>query len=249
MADIFHEIDEDIRRERFSRLWNRFGIYIIALAVLIVLGVAGWRTYEWWKLQQEEAVGARFEAALKLGTEGKHQEAEAAFTEIEKDGTAGYRTLARFRAATELAATDQTKAVADFDALASDEGIPFLMRDMARVRAAALLVDTAPLSEIQSRMGTLDTPDDSFRHSARELIGLAQYKAGDYKGAEATFTKILNDAQTPPGLHQRADLMRTLAAASAGTAEAPAATSTPAAAPAPSAAASETPGAHAPAVQ
>ncbi|QIB32537.1 tetratricopeptide repeat protein [Ancylobacter pratisalsi] len=241
MADIFHEIDEDLRRERFSRLWNRFGIYIIAAAVLIVVGVAGWRTYEWWKLEQEQAVGARFEAALKLATEGKHGEAEAAFTEIEKDGTAGYRTLARFRAATELAASDRTSAVADFDAIAADSSVPFLMRDMARVRAAVLLVDTAPLAEIESRLGTLDTPEDAFRHSARELIGLAQYKAGDYKAAAATFAKILNDGQTPPGLRQRADLILALATAS---------DATPAvAAPPVPAAEAETPATAAPAVQ
>lgn len=214
MADIFHEIDEDLRRERFSRLWSRYGIYIIGLAVLIVVGVGAWRGYEWWKLKQDQASGAQFEAALELSSEGKSAESEAALAALEKDGSNGYRILARFRSAVELAKTDRAAAIKDYDALAVDSGIGHLMRDVAKVRAALLLVDTAPLADIEARMTPLDTPDGAFRHSAREIIGLAQYKAGDFKGAVATFDAIMNDSQTPPGLRRRAELMRALASGS-----------------------------------
>ncbi|WGD30728.1 tetratricopeptide repeat protein [Ancylobacter sp. WKF20] len=232
MADIFHEIDEDLRRERFSRLWSRYGAYLIGLAVLIVLAVAGWRGYEWYRLQQAQQAGARFEAALLLATQGKTAEAETAFAALEKDAPAGYRTLSRFRAAIELSKTDAKAAIAEFDALAADAGVGRLMQDVAQVRAAMLLVDTAPLSEIESRVKPLDTPEGAFRHSARELIGLAQYKAGDYKAATDTFTAILNDGQSPPGLRRRAELMRTLASTQVAPAAAAAGTPAPAAAPA-----------------
>lgn len=233
MADIFHEIDEDLRRERFSRLWSRYGIYIIGLAVLIVVGVGAWRGYEWWKLKQDQASGAQFETALELSSEGKSAEAEAALATLEKDGSNGYRILARFRSAVELAKTDRAAAIKDYDALAVDSGIGHLMRDVAKVRAALLLVDTAPLADIEARMTPLDTPDGAFRHSAREIIGLAQYKAGDFKGAVATFDAIMNDSQTPPGLRRRAELMRALASGSIpAVAAAPAAAAPTEAAPA-----------------
>ncbi len=254
MADIFNEIDEDLRRERFGRLWSRYGGVVIGLAVLIVVAVAGWRGYEWWKLQQDQAAGAQFEAAQKLASEGKTAEAEAAFAALEKDGTSGYRILARFRAADERAKTDAAAAVADYDALAKDPSISTLMQNVAQVRAALLLVDTAPLAEVEGRMKPLDTPEGAFRHSAREIIGLAQYKAGDYKAATETFTSILNDGQTPPGLRRRADLMRTLSASSmpapAPAAAAPAsvpAAADPAVAPAVAPPAAETPATETPA--
>lgn len=232
MADIFHEIDEDLRRERFSRLWTRYGAYLIGLAVLIVVAVAGWRGYEWYRLQQAQQAGARFEAALQLAAQGKTAEAEAAFAAMEKDAPSGYRTLARFRSAIELSKTDAKAAVAEFDALAGDASVGRLMQDVAQVRAAMLLVDTAPLSDIESRVKPLDTPDGAFRHSARELIGLAQYKAGDYKAAADTFAAILNDGQSPPGLRRRAELMRTLASTQVPAPAASAAGAAPASAPA-----------------
>jgi len=225
MADIFHEIDEDLRRERFSRVWSRYGVYIIGVAVLIVVGVGAWRGYEYWQLKQQQASGAKFESGLELGTEGKNAEAEAAFAALEKDGTNGYRILARFRSAVELAKTDRAAAIKDYDALAVDSGIGHLMRDVAKVRAALLLVDTASLADIEARMTPLNTPDGAFRHSAREIIGLAQYKAGNFKDAVTTFDAIMNDSQTPPGLRRRAELMRALAS---GSIPAPAAAVAPA---------------------
>ena len=98
MADIFHEVDEEVRRERLQKLWERYGTYFIALAVLVVLGVGAWRGYQWWQDKQAAAAGAKFEAALVLSQQGKHSEAEAAFAEIAAKAPAGYAMLARFRA-------------------------------------------------------------------------------------------------------------------------------------------------------
>lgn len=215
MADIFNEIDEDLRRERLGKIWDRYGSFIIALAVLIVVAIGAWRGYEWWQHREAEASGALFVDALQLAEDGKHKEAETAFAAIAQDGTGGYRMLARFRAAAELARTDRAAAVTAYDTLAADNGLDPLARDVARLRAGLLLVDTAPLADIQARMQTLDTPSGPFRNSAREIVGLAQYRAGDYPAAVATFERILADSEAPPGLRQRAELLRALAAAGA----------------------------------
>jgi len=103
VSDIFNEIDEDIRRERLNKLWQRYGNYVIALCVLVIAGVGAWRGYEWWQAKQAAQAGAAFEQAVTLAEAGKHQEAEAAFAKIASDGTASYRVLARLRDAAELA--------------------------------------------------------------------------------------------------------------------------------------------------
>ena len=51
MSDIFREVDEDLRREQYKRLWDRFGGYVIGLAVLIVVAVGGYKAWEWWETQ------------------------------------------------------------------------------------------------------------------------------------------------------------------------------------------------------
>ena len=60
MADIFHEVDEEVRREQLKKLWERYSVYIIAAAVLIVVGIAAWRGYEYWVAKRAAAAGAAF---------------------------------------------------------------------------------------------------------------------------------------------------------------------------------------------
>ena len=83
VADIFHEVDEEVRREQLKKLWDRYSIYLIALAVLIVAGIAGWRGYEYWVAKRAAAAGAAFEAAMTLSEQAKYAEAEAAFARLE----------------------------------------------------------------------------------------------------------------------------------------------------------------------
>ena len=94
MSDIFREVDEEVRRDQLKKLWERYGIFFIALAVLFVAAVAGWRGYQWWQAKLAAESGAAFTSAVSLSEQGKHEEAEAAFAKIAKEGTASYRALA-----------------------------------------------------------------------------------------------------------------------------------------------------------
>jgi len=107
VADIFQEVDEEVRREQLQKLWQRYGHFAIAGCILIVVAVGGWRGYDWWQAKKANESGAAFEAAVALAETGKHQEAEAAFAKLATGGTASYRTLARLREAAELARTDK----------------------------------------------------------------------------------------------------------------------------------------------
>ena len=103
MSDIFREVDEEVRRERLTQLWNRYGSLLIAACVLLVAAVGGWRGYEWWQTKKAAEAGAQFEAAIALSDQGKHKEAEEAFAKLSAGGPANYRMLAKFREATEQA--------------------------------------------------------------------------------------------------------------------------------------------------
>ncbi|MGB3743322.1 MAG: tetratricopeptide repeat protein, partial [Xanthobacteraceae bacterium] len=91
MTDIFREVDEEVRREQLKKLWERYGNYIVAACVLVVIGVGAWRGYEWRQAKQAAQSGAAFEQAVTLAEAGKHQAAVAAFAKLATDGTAGYR--------------------------------------------------------------------------------------------------------------------------------------------------------------
>jgi hypothetical protein len=217
VSDIFREVDEDVRRERLQQLWERHSNLIVAAALLVVLAVGGWRGYEWWEAKQAAESGAAFEAAATLGEAGNQAESQAAFAKIAKDGSSGYRVLARFREAAELAKTDPAAAVQAYGALAADRSLGPTMQDLATVRGAMILVDTAPLAELTARLEPLASADRPFRHSARELLALAAWRAGDEAAAKRWLDLIATDAETPAGTRTRMDVLIALSGAKAKT--------------------------------
>jgi len=210
VSDIFREVDEEVRRERLNKLWEQYGNVAIAVALLLVIGIGGWRLYQWWEARQAAEAGRQFEIAVLLSEQGKHDEAAAAFTRLAAEGTAGYRALARFRTAQELAVHDPQAAVKAYDALAADRGVGQLLQDLAEVRAALILVDTAPYEELRSRLDPLTANDRPFRHTARELLALSAWRAGDQAASRRWIDLILTDAQTPSSIRARVEMLMAL---------------------------------------
>ena len=210
MADIFREVDEEVRRERLQQLWERHSNLIVAAALLIVLAVAGWRGYEWWEGKKAAESGAQFEAAIQLAESGKQAEAQAAFAKIAQDGSSGYRILARFREAAELAKTDPAGAAKLYDSLAADSSLDRALRDLAAVRAGLIMVDTAPLADMTAKLEPLTSADRPFRHTARELLALSAWRNGDSAAAKRWLDLIATDAETPAGTRARMEVLMTL---------------------------------------
>lgn len=210
MSDIFHEVDEEVRRERLRQMWDRYGIFAIAAAVLFVAAVGGWRGYQWWEQKKAGEAGARFEQAVTLSEEGKHAEAAEAFSKVASDGTAGYRLLARLRAAAALAETDPQAAVRAYDEIASSAGVSQPMQDLAALRAGILLVDTAPFNDVQRRLEPLSQSGRTFRHTAREMLALAAWRTNDATTARRYVDIISNDAETPQATRQRIEVLSAL---------------------------------------
>ena len=213
MADIFHEVDEEVRREQLKKLWDRYSIYLIALAVLIVAGVSAWRGYDYWMAKKAAAAGAAFEAAAALNEQGKYAEAEAAFAKVAAEAPSGYRVLARMRVAGTLAQVKPADAIKAYDELSADASIGTTWQDLAAVRAGMLLVDTTSLAEMQRRLVPLAEPSRSFRHTARELLALSAWRNHDLAAARRYLDMIATDAETPAGTRARAEVLSGLIAA------------------------------------
>jgi hypothetical protein len=213
VADIFHEVDEEVRREQLKKLWDRYSIYLIAVAVLIVAGITAWRGYEYWVAKRAAATGAAFEAAITLSEQAKYAEAEAAFAKVAVDAPEGYRVLARMRAAGALAQIKPADAIKAYDELVADTSLGATWQDLAAVRAGMLLVDTASLADMRKRLDPLAEPTRSFRHTARELLALSAWRNHDLAAANRYLDMIATDTESPIGTRARAEVLSGLIAA------------------------------------
>lgn len=204
----FREVEEEIRQDKVKAIWARYKPLVIGLPVVIVLATAGFVAYEYWHTNRSGAAGDAFAQALQLTREGKFDEALSAFREIEAGGHGAYPVLARLRSATVLAERgDAAGAVADFDAIAADSSADMALRDIARLRAALLLVDSGTYAQVADRVGQLAVDTNPMRFSAREAMGLAAWKEGKAEEAMKLFKQIADDSAAPQGAQQRANMM------------------------------------------
>jgi hypothetical protein len=210
VSEIFNEIDEDLRRERLKKLWDRYSLLIIVGALAIIIGVGGWRGYQYFEAQKAAEASAAFNAAADLSEQNKHAEAEAAFAKLVASAPSGYRTLARLRLAGELAVRDVPAAVKAYDEVAADGSVPAVDRELAKVRAAALLLESAAYADMAQRLEAAAAGTGTYRHSARELLALSAWKAGDAATARKWLQLIATDVETPSSLRQRAEALQAL---------------------------------------
>jgi hypothetical protein len=210
VSEFFDEVDEEVRREQLKKLWDRHSGLIVSVAILIVAAVGGYRAYQYWQNKQAAEAGVQFEAALKLADDNKPAEAEAAFNKIVATAPSGYRMLARFQAAAQIAAHDKPAAAKAYNAIAADTSLGQTERDLAQLRASALLVDTAPYTEIKQRLEPLSGQDRTFHHSARELLALSAWRGNDATATRQWVDLITTDSDTPASLRARIESLRAL---------------------------------------
>lgn len=207
---LFREVDEDVRRDQLAKLWQRYGKAAMAVSLGIILAVSGIKGWQYYQLQQAEAAARAYVAAGQLEIANKQAEAAKAFAGMAQ-GQAGFAAVARMREAANLAAAgDVAGAVKAYDAISAAETKD--LADAARVRAAWLLVDTAPAGDLEKRLDGLNTPGNAWRNAVREILGLAWYKSGDLAKADTLFGELLADSEAPANARARAQLMLQLIA-------------------------------------
>jgi hypothetical protein len=210
VSELFDEVDEEVRRDQLKKLWDQYSIYIIALALLIIAGVGGWRGYQYLETKKAAEAGAAFDKAAELSDANKHAEAEAAFADLAAKAPWGYRILARLRTAAEVANRDKSAAAKMFDDIAADTSVGAPERDLARIRAAQLLLETTTYPNMLQRLEPATAADATFRHTARELLALSAWRANDTAATRQWLDLIANDGESPPSLRSRAEALQAL---------------------------------------
>ncbi len=202
----FQEVDEAVRKDELREWWGRYGTWVVAVAVLVVVvvaGLVGWRQYD--TAQRAEASVAYSVALAKIA-----RDPAAARAEFEKQASSApepYRALAAMIAA-QLRETLEAQVAAlttVAPTLASAE-----LTDLANVIAAFKSIDSPKAEEMVAKLEPLAAPDRPFRLSVRELQALVAARKGDTKRARELWSEIAKDPAVPQGAAQRVAAMLNL---------------------------------------
>jgi len=202
------EVEEEIRRERLEKIWRRYGTHILIAGALIVFGVLGYKYWEQSRVAEAQSTGQRYEEALALAAEGKEGSAAAEFETLSAEAKGGYAALARLQLAGALIKDGKKgDALAAYEALADDGSADELLRSFAALQAAGLRLGEADFTEMQNRLNPLMGDESPWRYSARELMGLAAFKAGKTNEARTLLMPLLVDQKTPQSINGRVQIV------------------------------------------
>jgi hypothetical protein len=206
LSDIFREVEEDVRRERFEKIWKQYGDYIVAGVALIVIAIAGYELWQRYEENQRLKASETFIAAGQLADAGNISQATAAFTVVAKEAPDGYAKMARLSQAAALLVSGQRgEAVMIYKSVAKDDG--GLIGSVARIRAGWVLASDGPRADLDAILAPLTDPASPWRFSAREILAYADFHAGKTIRAQAEFQSLAADKAASASLRSRCSAM------------------------------------------
>lgn len=209
MSDIFREVEEDLRHDRIKEAWDKYGNYVIAFASLIAILTGGYQLWQSMEASNRVAQADQYLAAIESLQNGSTEAAQDALQEIQSDGSGGYPALAGFQqAAIYVREDDLESAIKAYDSISAQSGIEQILRDLAKIKAAQLLMDTGSRSDLEARIGTLTVETNPWRFAAREILAFVAFRDGDIATARDEYASLAGEPGLTPQLRGRVEEMR-----------------------------------------
>jgi hypothetical protein len=198
MSDFFQELEDDIREERIFTLWRKYGNFVIAIALAIVLATAGYTLWQYIRGQNQVKLHGSFSKSVSLMKQGKKEEALKGFQELAQSG-GGYGKLAQLY---EAALLPNPEAI--YTQISGANMRDPALSNLAKIlNAAHFLHNPSALAALEP----LAAPNNAWAPLALELLALADLKGGDVSKAAEQYIRILNEPSLTANEQIRAGMM------------------------------------------
>ena len=202
-------IEEEIRKENYQKLWNKYGKLIstvVAVALLCVIGYSFWQKRD---LSEKEAISAQFTIAQDALNTGKTEQALTQFKEMGKSKKINYATLAKSEYAAMLADKNDKKAIEQYKSVYNDKHTPPLFRDLAYIYYVNTSLELLDNNELKKKLPSfIKELNDNYIGKkwdllARESLGYCYIKQCYYQNAKRVFSELAKMEKIPAGMLER----------------------------------------------
>jgi hypothetical protein len=207
--NIFHEIDEDLERQRLEALWKRYGGFVLAAALVAVIATGAITFWHSYRDSRDQAATAML-VQLENSTDGDtHKQVDALKAFADKNPGASQAAFAQFHAAKlAMSLGDKDKALQIYNDIAQNSAIDKAFRQLADLLAVRTQMDSADPAMLSQRLEPLTAEGAPYRFTAMEYQGYLALKVNDKVKARTLFTELAQNATVPHSLAQRAtDMM------------------------------------------
>ena len=210
MADVFDEVEEELRAARYTAIVQKGWPYAAGGLVLVLLITVGVWGYGLHSRSEQAKASLTYDQGLQSLATRDLDSADAKFASLAAAAPAGYRTLALMQQANvrvQRGKPEEAVRLLDQAAKIAPDNI---LGDAARLKAAQLLIDTHPLAEIQGRLAPLIDDKRPYHLMAREARAMALLQAGKPQDALADLSVLSLAQDVSQETRQRAEAARIL---------------------------------------
>lgn len=202
---LFREINEELRQEKFGKLWKTYGNYAIAVVVLAIAGVAGYQVWHNHDLSKRAEESAQFTTALRATMENRSAEATQTFTKLAETGGNGYALISKLDlAAIKSRDGNKAEAASAYLAIAGHKDTTPELRDLALLLSVLQEIDNGDPKTLTDRIAPLVSPANPWRFNAKEFTAYLAQRMGETQRAGQLFRELADDATAPQGIRTRA---------------------------------------------
>jgi hypothetical protein len=204
VVDVFEEVEEQIRSDRYKTLALKVLPWLAAVLLLAILAAAGYWGYRSYNERQAAAASEQYAQAMEAFQRGDRNRAQQLWTEVSASGAKGYRALALNHLGGLALSDNRTADAVKFFDQAAEAAPSNVLGDLARLKSAFALLDTAPYKDLEARLTPLIEEGRPYRAEAREALAFAKLMAGNTAGARGDFVVNSLSADVGEGARQRA---------------------------------------------
>lgn len=215
MSDIFHEVEEEVRQERLREWWKKYGDYVIAGVSVVVIGVAGYKLWQYYDQRERLKAASEYQSAMQIAQVGQDDIAAQAFAKIAKKAPSGYSEVAALAQADELLASGRVKDAAALYLKIADSNKTGLGQ-VARMRAAWAEADTVSADKLKELLAPLNDGKSQWRFMAQELLAYKALASGKTDEAHTAYKALAAEKDASAGIRQRAEALLTMLESSGG---------------------------------
>jgi hypothetical protein len=208
VVDLFEEVEEELRTEQLKQLGRRALPWIVGLVVGALVIGGGYIGYTTWANGRADRAAEMYQQGLETLQRGDTEGAFNTFAEVAQKGTPIYKNFAYTQQGAirleqgkpQDAATLFTKAAE----AAPNSPYGLIFSDLARLKSARALLDTAPYADLEARLKPLTDPKRPYSVIAREDLAWAKLRAGKVAEARNDFVSLQAAIDAPESVTQRA---------------------------------------------
>lgn len=206
MVDVFEQVEEELRSDRYTRLARTWLPVVGGVLLAALIGALLWWGWQNWETSRAAKASVAYDRGLESLQGNNVVGADTAFALAAKEGNGAYKAMALMqRAGIALQANRVPEAVEYLDQAAKASRDP-LLSDPAAYKAALLLMDTAPLADIEARLEPVARDGRPLQDFAREALAMARLQHGQTAAAREALVLLKNGLDTPEMIVQRADV-------------------------------------------